>query len=284
MSNSVAAIEARLLDDPDDEAAWRAYSPWLRAIGDPRGEWIALAAFADKPPEREWIAARLTEQLASWTPFALWTRDCVFHHGFVVAATMHIAGRSDARMLAETMNDRRSRLLGSLRLTFDSRTTPRSLIALERAALGRLRVLRSTHHGRGNRVAMALAPQRVLNLRVLDLRRSGLTDEGLVALAGCPALRGLRELHLQNNRITARGVVALAQVPGLAELEVLDLRHNPIGADGAAALAGSPHLASLAALYLHAGEVGPAGVQALAKSTTLPHDIVRLWRAQDTPR
>lgn len=284
MASPIAAIEARLLDDPSDEGAWRCYAPWLRAQGDPRGEWIALEAFADTAAERAWLAARLAEQHARWTPLALWAEHCTFRRGFVVAGTMHIAGRSDARRLADLMRAHDARLLGELRLVFADRTPPRGLAALAEAALDRLRVLRAGEHGRGNRVARALASQPTLNLRVLDLRRSGLTDEGLVALAGSPALGRLRALHLQQNLVTARGVAALAASPALAGLELLDLRHNPLGADGAAALAASPHLDSLTALHLHAGELGAAGVRALASSTTLPHDLVRLWRAQDAPR
>lgn len=278
MASSVATLEARLLDDPDDEAAWHAYAAWLRATGDPRGEWIALQAFADTAHEREWLAARVTEQHARWTPLAVWTQHCVFRHGFPVAATLHVAGRSDARQLAALMGDPGARLLGSLDLAFRDGTPSRGLTPLEGASLERLRSLRSVHHMRGNRVARVLGLQPALNLRVLDLRRSGLTDDGRAAL------RGLRALHLQHNRVTARGVAALAGSPALAGLELLDLRHNPIGPDGAAALAAAPQLDNLTALHLHAGEVGPAGVRALATSTTLPPDLVRLWRAQDTTR
>lgn len=284
MSSSVAAVEARILEDPEDDDAWRAYAPWLRAQGDPRGELIALAGLADTPEEQQWVAAQLVKKHVVWTPAGVLTRDCVFRRGFVVAATMRVEGRSDARALAWLMEDRRSRLLGELRLVFAERLPSRALKILERAALERLRALRASYHARGDRVALVLARQPALNLRTLDLRHSGLTDEGLVALAGCAQLRGLRALYLQRNRFTARGVAALAEAPALAEIEVLDLRHNAIGASGAAALAASPHLGVLRALHLHAGELDPAGVRALATSATLPHALVRFWRAQDSLR
>lgn len=284
MSSSAAAVEARILADPDDAFAWRAYVPWLRAQGDPRAEWIALAAYAETPLEREWLAAELAKGSIRWAPLGVWAQDCVFRHGFAVAATMRITGRGDARRVADVLGSAGARLLRELRLVFDARTPARGLDVLGEASFARLRVLRAAYHRRGNRVIRALAGQPALSLEVLDLRGAGVTDDGLVALAGCGALVGLRTLHLQNNRFTGRGLAALAASSVLAGVEVLDLRHNAIGADGAAALAASPHLGGVTTLHLHAGEIEAAGVRALATSTTLPRELVRFWRAQERAR
>lgn len=283
MPSSAAAVEARILANPDDASAWQAYVPWLRVQDDPRAEWIALAAYAETPLEREWLTAQLAREHPRWTPSAVWTDDCVFRHGFAIAATIRIGNRSDARGVARLLDDRRARLLRELRLVFHDTAPARGLDVLEEASFARLRVLRAAYHGRGNRVLRALARQPALNLEVLDLRHAGVTDEGLAWLADCTALFGVRALHLQHNRFTGRGVAALAASPVLTGVEELDLRHNAIGEAGAAALSASPHLGAVTALRLHAGEIEAAGVRALASSTTLPRDLVRLWRAQTRP-
>jgi hypothetical protein len=206
--------------------------------------------------------------------------DCELRRGFLVAATFRIAGRADARECAGVINHENYRLLGRVCLRFDDLVAARALAPLAGADLSRLRTLRACHHFRGNQLASALGRQSGLNLHTLDLRHSALSDDGLIALAGC-RLRGLRSLHLQHNRFTARGLAVLARSPLLTGLERLDLRHNAIGSEGAAAIAESPHLGQLTALLLYGGEVGRDGVRALAASTTLPRDLVRYWRAQD---
>lgn len=276
---SVDAIEARLLDDPDDADAWQAYAPLLHAAGDPRGALIALAPHADTPERRATLAAWEAEGRAGWTPLGAWSARCEWRHGFVVGLALEIRDRSDARALAATLADPRARLLGRLDLEIDARVKSRGLTGLDAAAFGRLRALRSVHHARGNRVARALAGQAALRLRTLDLRYSGLTDDGLLALAGCPQLRGLRALHLQHNRFTEVGVTALAGSPALADVAALDLRHNRVGPAGAAALAASPHVGGLATLHLHTAEAGVEGARALGASTTLRRELARWWRA-----
>jgi uncharacterized protein (TIGR02996 family) len=43
-------LERAILADPDDREAYRVYGDWLHGQGDPRGDWIALAAAADADP------------------------------------------------------------------------------------------------------------------------------------------------------------------------------------------------------------------------------------------
>jgi hypothetical protein len=272
------SLETRLLDDPDDAAAWSAYAAHLLAHGDPHGELLALESLAETPAERAWIS-RVRD--ACSPP---WATDCEWRHTFVVRASIRVDGRADVRHLAELLADPRARLLGGLRIVFGATAPRRALGPIDAADFSRLRALQVCYHPRGNRVVRALVDQPALHLRTLDLRHSGLSDDGLIALARCRQLHDLRALHLQHNRFTARGVAALAESPALAGLTLLDLRHNAIGPAGAAALAASPHLAAIETLHLHAAELAPAGVHALATSTTLPRDLVRYWRAQDTTR
>lgn len=276
-SISTESLETRLLDDPDDDAAWRAYTARLLARNDPRGDLIVLESLAENEVEHAW----LTRVRTAWRP--LWAEDCEWRHMFVVAATIRVDSRTDARRLADLLADPLSRLLGRLRIVFGA-TARRALGPIDAADFSRLRELRASYHARGNRIARALVDQPALDLRTLDLRHSGLHDDSVRALTGCAPLHELRCLYLQHNRIGAGGVAALARWPALAGVTLLDLRDNPIGAAGAAALAESPYLGALTTLHLHADQPGPDGVRALASSTTLPRDLVRFWRAQEAPR
>jgi hypothetical protein len=284
MARSIAEVEAGILDDPEDGAAWQAYVPWLRAQGDVRAELIDLVSEADTPARSAMLAAWAAEGRARYTPNGVVASECDWRHGFVVGASVRVGHRQGVRWLVELLADPQARLLGRLDLEIDAAVPTRSLARLDRADLRRLRWLRAAYNARGNRVARALAGQPALHLRSLDLRHSGLTDDGLLALAGCERLRGLRSLYLQHNRFTAVGVAALAGSPALAEVTVLDLRYNPIGAAGAAALAESPQLGGVTRLHLYAAEVGVDGVRALGSSRTLPRDVVRFWRAQGAAR
>ncbi|MCY1069922.1 hypothetical protein OV090_34590 [Nannocystis sp. RBIL2] len=276
-----ATLEERLLDDPDDAEAWAAYGAWLRAQGDPRADWFGFEALAATAEERALVPGWLAREQVHRAPPNASAQDCEWRHGFAVGVRLHVGGRRDARGLRELMADRRAQLVSRLELAFAEEAPARGLVALGQADLGRLRTLRARYGARGNQVARALAGQRALKLRVLDLRHSGLSDEGVVLLAGCEALGGVRALYLQGNRFTGRGLMALAGAPVFAGLEVLDLRYNPIGPAGAAALAESPGLGGLTTLLLHAAELGAEGVRALASSTRLPRELVRLWRARE---
>lgn len=280
MVSTCAAAEAAILDDPDDDAAWHAYVPWLRAAGDLRAEMIELAAEADTPERRATLDAWTAEGIAMHTPSGVAARACEWRHGFPIAATLHIADRGDVRRVVELMADPRARLLGRLQLHIGDGVPARSLAGLDGAGFEWLRALRAAYQPRGNRLVRALVSRPSLQLRSLDLRHSGLTDDGLLALAAYGGLGSLRSLYLQHNRFTAIGVSALARSSALSGLTLLDLRHNAVGAAGAAALAGAP-LGGLARLQMFAADVEPAGVHALATSTTLPRDLVRYWRAQE---
>ena len=66
-------------------------------------------------------------------------------------------------------------------------------------------------------------------LRILDLRKNFIGDEGLEAIAQSPFLGKLRELDLRSNGITRWGVKTLAESKTLKCLEKIDLRVNKLG-------------------------------------------------------
>jgi uncharacterized protein (TIGR02996 family) len=134
------------------------------------------------------------------------------------------------------------------------------------------------------------------NLRRLVLRRCGLGDAGVQALAESPELAGLTALDVGVNRVgpaglealaasphmanltelraggnTARdaGAKALASSPHLTGLTVLDLSNNGLGGPGVRTVAESPNLAGLRALSLASNYVGPPGLRALGASPVL---------------
>lgn len=105
-------------------------------------------------------------------------------------------------------------------------------------------------------------------IRSLDLRLTGLGDEGMQVLAGSVHLSNLRRLAAPNTTLTDRGVHALIRSPYLNELEELDLSGNYFGAEAARALADWPGARNLRKLWLTNNAIGDDGVRALAHS---PH-------------
>jgi uncharacterized protein (TIGR02996 family) len=101
-------------------------------------------------------------------------------------------------------------------------------------------------------------------LRHLELRHSGLAPDDAVALARCPALRGLIFLKLGGNAIGSVGASALANAdwPRLASLELSSCYIDESGAMDLAA-GGLPELQQL---NLRSNPIGPAGCKAFARS------------------
>ena len=66
-------------------------------------------------------------------------------------------------------------------------------------------------------------------LKILDLRKNFIGDEGLEAISNSPLLSNLRELDLRNNGITRLGVKMLSQSKLFGCLEKIDLRINKLG-------------------------------------------------------
>ncbi|HAA55913.1 MAG TPA: hypothetical protein DCE42_14210 [Myxococcales bacterium] len=118
--------------------------------------------------------------------------------------------------------------------------------------------------------------------RALNLRSTGISDEGVKRLCAHPCVDGLEELDVSNNfsydkvhdHYSERGVLtdasafAIANSPYTYALKTLHLEQNVIGAKGVEAIAQSPQLQHLEELYLEENPIGVEGVRALAAS---PH-------------
>lgn len=292
MSADIHALEARIRANPDDAENWKVYGDWLITQGDRRGELVALEALAARTGDvaiRTMIAALTAAHRDEWTPRLGQAVELTWRHGFVCeVAARDISQPYQIDRLALLLADPQARLLTGLQLGFaewiDEDVRAELLGELLSLELAQLRSLQVAYHVWGDAVAHALVQRPTLALTSLDLRYSGLTNAGLIELAGCEQLAGLRSLHLQHNAFGAEGVAALASSPWLSRLETLDLRYNAIDVDGASALAQSTRLGSLTTLYLHAADLDAPSVHALASSTTLQRDLVRFWRAQDQLR
>ena len=91
-------------------------------------------------------------------------------------------------------------------------------------------------------------------LAVLNLSRTGVTDEGLKSVENLP---NLRKLHLENTKITDAG---LSHLKNLKSLEYLNLYNTAVTDAGMTDLQG---LKNLKTLYLWQTKVTPAGVEQL---------------------
>ena len=69
----------------------------------------------------------------------------------------------------------------------------------------------------------------VNTVEILDLRKNGFGDAGLIGIAQSPILQNVRELDLRNNNISRVGAQMLANYETLHNLEKLDLRLNKLG-------------------------------------------------------
>ena len=85
----------------------------------------------------------------------------------------------------------------------------------------------------------------VNTVEILDLRKNGFGDEGLVGIVKSPMLQNVRELDLRNNNISRVGAQMLANSATLQNLEKLDLRLNKLGKRWEEKLQESVHLPKL---------------------------------------
>ena len=83
------------------------------------------------------------------------------------------------------------------------------------------------------------------SVEILDLRKNGFGDEGLVGIVQSPILQNVRELDLRNNNITRVGAQMIANSETLQNLEKLDLRLNKLGKRWEEKLLESIHLPKL---------------------------------------
>ena len=138
--------------------------------------------------------------------------------------------------------------------------------------------------GGGNAIAREVASARALrNLRRLAIKASAwgemaeffaappdqlvLDDDGAIALAASPHLRGVKRLRLESNRLTLAGVRAIAH--GAWRLDSLELGYNQLELDGLADALAGPALGELRELSIRGTWIAPAEAARLAASPTL---------------
>lgn len=286
-----------------DWEPWLVHADWLSSRDDPRGSLIVLEhrlaserlGESERAHLREEIDALVTRHRAAWVIEGLpaaWGTS--YRHGFLVGVALTLD--EDAfEPLASLLDDPRAALLARLSATVDgeddededdydyeSEPEPREgdlelfgeLLALD---LSRIAHFAFDYRLLSSDAIAGLAPY-LANLRTLDLRYTGVSDEALVQLctnAG-PSTDGLEILHLQSNRIGARGLAALLDSGYARTLRHLDLRDNPLGPEGATLLAAAP-LEQLETLLLHERDLGPEGAEGLAHASHLPLGIRRHW-------
>jgi len=120
---------------------------------------------------------------------------------------------------------------------------------------------------------LALLTPLDVQMAVLNLARTKVTDDGLKSVEG---MTNLRKLHLENTKV---GDAGLAHLKGLSNLEYLNLYGTPVTDAGLAQLEG---LKNLKSLFLWQTKVTPEGVDKLKKA--LPQcEINTGWDAKSEP-
>lgn len=289
-------LEARLLENLDDDATWTVYGDWLLEQGDVRGTLVQLERTRPK-------LAKIDQEIADLiaTHQARW-RDGLpadiavtgWRHGFITGIAVPWGEDAPAR-ISELVALPALRFARTLRLVEPSKgedgdddededfdedfdedgPPPIEAKWLAKLALGHLTALELPYLRIGDAGAKALAKSPALaRVETLDLRYAAIGDSGVGALA--KQLPAVRRLFLQRNAIGSKGVAALgrAKLPHLVEL---DLRYNPLGVEGAEALAKAPFVGQLRRLDLYRDDITAEGTAVLAKSA-LPPALRSYWR------
>jgi uncharacterized protein (TIGR02996 family) len=218
-------LEAAIVDDLDDVAAWTVYADWLQARGDRFGEWLALS-LAGSLPDADPRAGGLWSTDLNWVveridldAFALLEH----RHGFVVRAWIGepaegYRNRSPERLLDALLRSPNSWLLRSL--TLASRRAP----ALSSVLLGHRDSIMLEH------------------LRELVLGEADADDEPMRSLVTigdlarvlrvCPSLE---TFHVRGTRIQFSAAIEHPRLVGLT-LEAVDLHGEVVEAVARASL------------------------------------------------
>ncbi|MEU5535808.1 hypothetical protein [Streptomyces sp. NPDC020362] len=297
-------LEQALREDPDDLAAWRAYSDMLLERNDARGRLVELElrlAREVRDDGREALQReidQLTQQhQESWEAELPEGVEAVARrYGFATKVAVDWSQEAPARMAVALQG----RFVTALRIRpgtaaeeadaeywsdepdFDENDMPLPPPPHEAGALtdldfGGIRELDLSYFRIADPGAKSLAAAASAGrIETLDLRYCGIGSDGAAALAASGNFGDVRRLHLQHNRITGDGVRALAR---FERLEELDLRYNQIGVGGAQALIDAPFAGSLKRLLLHRQDVSDAGAEKLASAPQLPTTLRSFWRS-----
>ena len=249
---------AAILAAPDDDAPRRVYADWLRACGDPRGEFITLQL-----DNRGWNPAAdalRRQHEATWLPPIEGLHVSAWRRGFPECVFM------DAKDFLFGADE----LFAKLPVREVSLRHCGGWLAVI-AGMPHLAKLRSLDLGDEADLAgleeLAASPW-LSGVATLGMAGSPIGDAGAAILAGASGLSGLSSLSLIGCGIGPDGARRLAGSTILGRLTDLMLGRNPLGG-GIAALAASPHLGPLERLYLHDCKLRDADAAALAASPRL---------------
>lgn len=307
----VAALEARLIDDPTDDEAWMVYGDLLQKLGDPRGELIALQAAAQSAGAPKAAHAAVAKFFARRVPALLGTLarhvrrldnlaspPFVWKHGFIHRVALD--GGSLACVVDEVLRHASGRFVAEI--AFQTRHLSQAVELFDILGQHAPPVLHELD---------VLAPVDLelggLWTRVPRLRRLFLTARSLEF--GDLALPELRHARFRALTLSPACVDAIAAAPW-PELERLELRiGSQLGAVPAAfenlepllrradlpalthlkirrapfagaicrALVTSPLAARLQVLDLSHGTVTPQDVNVLAAATGAFTKLRELW-------
>jgi uncharacterized protein (TIGR02996 family) len=255
------ALEAALVEDPDDLAAHMAYADYLMEQGDPRGELIQLELEHERLPGdsrrravlrkraqelvtehgRAWLgdlATYLLEQSHTYaTPFRF-TRGWVhtlYLENLTVDLARSVATAPEARLL-HTL-----RIEGVAHRSQDSYQPgddtpaegdcPSLLVLFASVHLCNLRLLRVRGYDLGRHLGAVVLSPILGRLTHLEIQDPNLGLAGIEALATSGILDRLKTLDLRRCGLTDFHAEALAEAP-LGNLELLNLDDNQLTEHG----------------------------------------------------
>jgi uncharacterized protein (TIGR02996 family) len=238
------ALEAALVENPDDLATHHAYADYLQEQGDPRGEFIqvqlALERAGKTGEERQRLKSRQRKLLAEYRRDWLGEladellgpkherrkrMDRPYQMAFA-RGWLHCIIRPDPRSPRFRFSFEHSlglgrlisraaeaRLLRELVLNCEDLAGVRAIV--QSPNLHHLTHLRLHWSNLGDVGCTEIVTSGILKrLKVLGLRRGAITDAGASILADCPDLRRLERLDISGNAMTQTGIDALRRVLG----------------------------------------------------------------------
>ncbi len=214
--NSVAALEAALVNAPDDPLVYAAYADALADADDPRGGFHHLLMRLDSMAVGPELIRTERELHRLWDPhkrdWLLPTRRRFAKVGFYRldgAVPLVNTAHPTAALADELAASPVWWLLRGLRVEGE----PDVPGFLGRFVRSRVRTLQVVGAGSGDAVIELLVSTGWLD-RLTELHLPGcrVTDDGALALAAHPRTPHLRPLDLDSNRLSHVGVAALAEV------------------------------------------------------------------------
>jgi uncharacterized protein (TIGR02996 family) len=282
-----ALLEA-IRANPTDDKVRLVYADALQELGDPRGEYIALALGGKQHAAA--AKALLAKHRTKWQDFGIGGMRYEWDRGFIDRITARLGKLDDkARRLFELHPVRELRFHDAERIDlvplfrwplhglqlFMARLVPDALAAFARCTTMPNLVDMCFEETDFGKHAALVGRASFPKLTHLYLGECDITDAQLAALVKGPFLSSVISLGLPQNPIGDDGIVAFARSPAIANLEVLNLSNTDVAEKGVVALAASPHLGKLETLRLDGNRydtertlLGPAAANALAAAAT----------------